>query len=67
MNIKAETKEKNVDMQAIVDRILSLAGKCMNDQKKPTNPNLTARERIALADYIAALESEYEERCGSQF
>lgn len=54
--IDFETLESSVDRKVLRDRVIRYAGKSMGNPRKPTNPNLTTREIIVLADYISALE-----------
>lgn len=49
------------DLKEVIERVSRYAGKSMQDNPRPRNPNLTAQETIAIADYIAALESEIED------
>lgn len=51
---------------SVVDKVKEYAGKSMDawmnpDKRKPTNPHITAREAIELADYIVKLESKISE------
>lgn len=55
-----KTKETCVNAEDLIERINRYAGKSMSERNAPRNPNLTAREAIVLADYIAHLESEAE-------
>ena len=40
----------------VCQRLEKYAGKSMNDRLRPTNPCITAREAIEIADYIDFLE-----------
>jgi hypothetical protein len=42
----------------VADRLRKYEGRSMNDYRKPTNPNITAREACDLANYIKALRDE---------
>lgn len=48
------------NLKEVIERVARYAGKSMRGNPRPRNPNLTAQETIAIADYIAALESEIE-------
>jgi len=42
----------------VVRHLLAYAGRTMGDETRPRNPNITAREAIVIADYLAELESK---------
>lgn len=50
-------------MSDTINRIKEYTGKSMNawenkDKKRPTNPNITARDTIEIANYIMKLENK---------
>lgn len=64
-----ETKETGVNQDELVGRIMRYAGRSMSERNAPRNPNLTARQTIVLADYIAHLEQDAKgwERAADSF
>lgn len=48
-------------MKNVVRRVLEVAGKDFNDPKcRVTNPHITARESVELANYIKELQDDLE-------